>query len=222
MPAGRRAGEPLAVLTRKGEVHEFETDSLADEVTGFGGGENEDPVAAFARFARRHGLLGKRVGLEVPAYYLHPRSLSRLKQLLGASLADATELIADLKLVKSPAELAYIRKAAALADLGMAALYARSGGRQSELALAGGVYETLLARQRHCREPDQSGVGAALRLQPRRADRARPAAGRLRQHRVRRDLPSLHRDDRPAVRARRADGAHARDSTTWCAGPRTP
>ena len=40
---------PLVVLTRQGEVHEFETDSLADEVHGFGGGENEDPIAGFAR-----------------------------------------------------------------------------------------------------------------------------------------------------------------------------
>ncbi len=51
-------GAPLVMLARQGEVHEFETDSLADEVHGFGGGENEDPVAAFARLARRHGLLG--------------------------------------------------------------------------------------------------------------------------------------------------------------------
>src|SRR5690349_12749729 len=41
--------EPLVVLTRNGEVHEFRADSRADEVYGFGGGENEDPIEAFAR-----------------------------------------------------------------------------------------------------------------------------------------------------------------------------
>lgn len=139
-------GAPLVVLTRQGEVHEFETDSLADEVHGFGGGENEDPVAAFARLARRHGLLAGRVGLEVPAYYLHPHHYLALREVLGAAFAaDASELIAGLKLVKSPAEIGFVRQAAALADLGMARFAGDLAAGRTELALAGGVYETLLA-----------------------------------------------------------------------------
>lgn len=139
-------GKPLVVLARQGEVHEFETDSLADEVNGFGGGENEDPIAAFARLARRHGLLSGRVGLEVPAYYLHPHHYLALREVLGAALAtDASELIAGLKLVKSPAEIGFVRQAAALADLGMARFAGDLAAGRTELALAGGVYETLLA-----------------------------------------------------------------------------
>jgi Xaa-Pro dipeptidase len=137
--------EPLVVLTRQGEVHEFETDSTADEVHGFGGGENEDPIAAFAAVARRHGVLGKRVGLEVPAYYLHPHHYLGLRAVLGDALvSDATGLIAGLKLVKSPAEIGYIRRAAALADLGMARFARDLAPGVSELALAGGIHETLL------------------------------------------------------------------------------
>lgn len=139
-------GAPLVMLARQGEVHEFETDSLADEVHGFGGGENEDPVAAFARLARRHGLFGGRVGVEVPAYYLHPHHYLALREVLGAALAaDASELIAGLKLVKSPAEIGFVRQAAALADLGMARFAGDLAAGRTELALAGGVYETLLA-----------------------------------------------------------------------------
>ena len=138
--------EPLVVLTRHGEVHEFETDSLADEVQGFGGGENEDPIQAFARLARRHGLPGKRVGLEVPAYYLHPHHYLALRDLLGDALvAEPTDLVARLKLVKSPAELALIRRAAAIADLGMERFSRDVAAGTTELALAGGVYETLLS-----------------------------------------------------------------------------
>lgn len=138
-------GEPLAVLTRNGEVHEFETDSLAGEVTGYGGNENEDPIAAFAAMASRLGLNGRRVGLEVPGYYLHPRHYLALRDWLGTSLvAEPTELIAGLKLVKSPAELEYVRKAAALADLGMARFAGDLAAGKTELTLAGGVYETLL------------------------------------------------------------------------------
>ena len=79
---------PLVVLTRQGEVHEYRTDSLADVVHGFGGGENEDPLAAFAVLARRFGLTGARVGLEVPAYYLHPRHYLGLCDLLGDALVE--------------------------------------------------------------------------------------------------------------------------------------
>ncbi|MBL8582767.1 MAG: aminopeptidase P family protein [Rhizobiaceae bacterium] len=137
--------EPLVVLTRNGEVHEFRTDSLADVVYGFGGGENEDPIAAFAAVARRHGLDGKRVGLEVPAFYLHPHHYIALCDLLGASLvAEPTQLIARLKLVKSAAELGYIRRAAEVADLGLSRFRRDIVEGASELALAGGVYETLL------------------------------------------------------------------------------
>ncbi|HQZ12695.1 MAG TPA: Xaa-Pro peptidase family protein [Devosia sp.] len=137
--------EPLAVLTRNGEVHEFETDSLADEVTGYGGNENEDPIAAFAALAGRHGLRHCRVGLEVPAFYLHPRHYVALRDWLGPTLiAEPTDLIANLKLVKSPAELGYVRMAAALADLGMARFTADLAVGKTELELAGGVYETLL------------------------------------------------------------------------------
>lgn len=136
--------EPLAVLTRNGEVHEFEMDSLADEVTGYGGNENEDPVAAFARFAARRGIVGRRVGLEVPAFYLHPSHYLGLREVLGATTVDATTLVPDLKLVKSAAEIGYVRRAAALADEAMARFAAEVGPGRRELALAGIVYETLL------------------------------------------------------------------------------
>lgn len=137
--------EPLVVLTRHGEVHEFETCSLADEVHGFGGGETEDPIAAFAGLACKFGLIGKRIGLEVPAFYLHPYHYLAMRDLLGAErVSDASDLIADLKLVKSPAEQAYIRQAAALCDKGLERFIAELAPGKSELALAGAVYETLL------------------------------------------------------------------------------
>src|SRR5690348_13126800 len=89
--------QPLIVQTRQGEVNEFEACSIADEVQGFGGGETEDPIAAFATLARKHKLIGKRIGLEVPSFYLHPYHYLALRDLLGADrVIDASDLIADL------------------------------------------------------------------------------------------------------------------------------
>jgi Xaa-Pro dipeptidase len=142
-----RGDGPLTVLTRDGEVNEFRDDALVDEVVGWGGGVIEDPIAAFAALARRLGVGRGRVGIEVPAYYLHPHHYLGLRAALGAALvAEPTNLIHDLKMVKSPAELGYIRRAAAMADAAMTAFFAALAPGRTELALAGTVYEALLSR----------------------------------------------------------------------------
>ncbi|MBK7469925.1 MAG: aminopeptidase P family N-terminal domain-containing protein [Betaproteobacteria bacterium] len=118
---------PLVILTREGERNEYLDDVLVDEIFTFGGGENEDAVAAFEKIADSLGLRSARVGMEVPAYYLHPHDYIRLRQFFGNALvAEPTNLVHDLKLVKSPAELAYIREAARKADAAMAAFAAES------------------------------------------------------------------------------------------------
>lgn len=140
------AQKPLVMLTRAGEVNEFMQDAWVDAVHGYGGGENEDPIEAFARLAQLHGLPATRVGIEVPAYYLHPHHYLRLRECLGTALvAEPSNLVHDLKLVKSECELAYIRQAAAKADAAMAVFAAALQAGRSELALAGTVMQALLS-----------------------------------------------------------------------------
>jgi Xaa-Pro dipeptidase len=136
---------PLVMFTRESERCEFENDTLADEVVGWGGGEPEDPVDAFARLADRLGLGRARIGIEVPAYYLHPHHYLRLKDLFGDALvAEPSNLVHDLKLVKSPAEIALIREAARIADQAMKACVDAFREGQTELQVAAAVYHTLL------------------------------------------------------------------------------
>ncbi|HBH51405.1 MAG TPA: aminopeptidase P family protein [Planctomycetaceae bacterium] len=138
---------PLTILTRQGECDEFEVDAWVDEVVGYGGGENEDPIGPFERVANRLGVLRGAVGLEVPAYYLHPHHYGALRSLLGSALmAEPTNLIGDLKLVKSPAEQAYIREAAARADRAQAAFEGALRAGATELELAGVVCQSLLSQ----------------------------------------------------------------------------
>lgn len=137
---------PLTILTREGERNEFQDDALVDEIFTFGGGETEDAVAAFEKLADSLALRRARVGMEVPAYYLHPHDYVRLRQFLGGALvAEPTNLVHDLKLVKSPAELAYIREAGRKADTAMAVFAAALKEGRSELAVAGKVYAALFA-----------------------------------------------------------------------------
>lgn len=136
---------PTIMLTRESERYEFEQDALVDALETWGGPEPQDPLHVFAAIADRMKLARARVGIEVPAYYLHPHHYLRVKDLLGNALvAEPSNLVHDLKMVKSPAELAYIRKAAAIAD-GSIEVFARAltVGR-SELAVAGTVYGHLM------------------------------------------------------------------------------
>ena len=136
---------PLSMLTRAGERDEFQDDALVDQIVGWGGGEIEDPIAAFERLTRSHGLLNTRVAIEVPAYYLHPHHYVRLKELLGDALvAEATNLVHDLKLVKSATELSYIRQASRIADTTMEVFINSLKAGRSELEIAGEVYHSLL------------------------------------------------------------------------------
>lgn len=137
---------PLVVLARAGEVAELHDDALVDEVVGWGGGIAEDPIKHFTAVAKRLGLMDARIGLEVPAYYLHPHHYLALREVLGTSLvAEPSTLVHDLKLVKSPAEIACIREAARLADAAMTVFVSALRPGRSELRVAGEVMAALMA-----------------------------------------------------------------------------
>lgn len=139
--------ERLVVLTRLAEVAEYTDLSLADEVHGWGGREPEDAVEVLGGIMRERGMLTRRIGLEVPLYYLSVQDHAKLRDLLGhTEAADATRLVEDLKLVKSPAEIAYIRRAAAITNTAMQVAVDAIAEGVTECAVAGAVYQSLLAQ----------------------------------------------------------------------------
>ena len=135
----------LTVFTREMERNEFEADSMADEVRGYNGREPEDPMEAFAKFADELGLKGKRVGMEVPSWYLSGPHYVKLKETLGSALvADGSGIVQSLKLVKSPKEIEYHRKSAEIAGQAWKALVAEVAEGRTELELAGAAYAAIL------------------------------------------------------------------------------
>lgn len=136
----------LTIVAREGERNEIRDDALIDRIETFGGGENEDAIALFARLADELGLLRGRCGIEVPAYYLHPHQYDRVRQVLGLCLVqETTNLVHNLSLVKSSTEIGYIRRAAAIADDAMTAFVNGLRPGRSELNVAGDVYAALFA-----------------------------------------------------------------------------
>jgi Xaa-Pro dipeptidase len=137
--------DKLIVLTREMERNEFELDTIVHEVRGYNGREPEDPMEAFSRFADDLALKKGRVGIEVPSWYLNAHHYVRLKEILGPALvAEASNLVHNLKLVKSPSEIAYHRKSADIAAKALKALIDTVAEGRSELELAAAAYHTIL------------------------------------------------------------------------------
>jgi len=110
--------EPLIIFTRRSEVEMMRDHSLADEVFGWGGREPEDPIEILHKLMLEKKLLNRRIGLEIPPYYLHPLEYKKITEILGETyILDATNLVGEIKLLKSDAELAYVREASKIADL---------------------------------------------------------------------------------------------------------
>src|SRR5262249_59200849 len=63
-----------------------------------------------------------RIAIETQNYALtHALGLGLAKALSPVALADATELLGELRVIKSPAELGYLREAAHFAEIGLGA-----------------------------------------------------------------------------------------------------
>ncbi len=84
---------------------------------------HEDQIARTVEILRELDLLAaRRVGLNLMSYHLRPRYALELRDALaGSDVVDVTAALDDLRLVKSPAEIEYLRRAAHVADLGVSA-----------------------------------------------------------------------------------------------------
>jgi len=130
---------PLTFLTRLPEIPEVRDMSLIDDILPYGGREPENPIDVVAAIMQEKSYLNLRVGMEAPQYYLVPDEYNQLNALLGtAKVCEPNTLIQDIKLVRSPAELAFIKKAVEMTDAGMdAAIDAmRKGSTEHEVSAA--------------------------------------------------------------------------------------
>ncbi|MDT3427651.1 Xaa-Pro dipeptidase [Paenibacillus forsythiae] len=144
------SGDPVLVL-RRGELSNVQTYSWLPESQVRTYDDTNDPVALTADTVREIGITPGAIGLETGSWFLPVRNYQKLEQLLGDfRLTDAQGTVEGLRVIKSPAEIAYIREACTVADCSMqAGLDAiRAGVNEDEAAaamfsgmiLAGGEY----------------------------------------------------------------------------------
>lgn len=104
----------------------------------------EDPVEVLAETVRAQGVDRARVGIELRAFTLVPGDWDRLRTALpGVDWSDASLLVPEERLVKSPAEIAYQRQAAQQADYAMEQVFAAIRPGVSETELAGVASKAL-------------------------------------------------------------------------------
>src|SRR5690242_17340640 len=112
----------LMLLTRAPDRLQAQHTSVIEDIRIWVDGPDAKPAEALREALRALGCAGKRLGVEWEAYGLTARNGQRLAAALDGfcTLADASELVNRLRVVKSPAELAYVRRAAELADEALA------------------------------------------------------------------------------------------------------
>jgi Xaa-Pro dipeptidase len=111
----------LTLLTREPDLRQARHTSIIGDIRVWVDEEGKNPAQELRALLEDLGCRGAKLGVEYEAYGLTGRNAKRLDAALEGfcALEDASELISRLRLVKSPAELAYVRRAAELADAGL-------------------------------------------------------------------------------------------------------
>ena len=136
-------GEPVMFLRALDEASFLERSWLTDHVTV---ADWEDPVEVMASALARRGWATRRIGLELDSNYLTVRRWQAITAALpGATFVDFGEVLRELRLRKSPEEIAYIRQAARIADEALAAAVAVAGEGRNEREAAAAASAAFLA-----------------------------------------------------------------------------
>ncbi|GBD41215.1 Ectoine hydrolase [bacterium HR39] len=142
-----RADGEMALLTRTPDLRQARLTSIIPEIRIWKDGADADPVRELRALLAEKGLLGRRLGVEWDTHGLTGATGRRLEGVLGGDcrLEDASLLVSRLRLVKSPTELAFVRRAAELADsaFGAALSEIRPGGDEARILarMQGAVFE---------------------------------------------------------------------------------
>lgn len=107
-----------ALLTRAPDLRQARHTSDVTDIRVWEDREGVNPADSLREMMADLGLDGARVGVELDAYGLTGHNLRRLERAMEGfcAMSDASLLVSRLRLVKSTAEIAFVRRAAELAD----------------------------------------------------------------------------------------------------------
>lgn len=131
-----RNGEPFLIVRSLDRVPAVERTPFS-EIVGFN--DWDDPVEVLAKELGKRNLDKARLGIEFDSQGMSVKRLEDLRRNLpNAGFVDIGERIWDLRAVKSPAEIEYLRKAARICDAAVLRCMKsiKVGGRQRDVVMA--------------------------------------------------------------------------------------
>jgi Xaa-Pro dipeptidase len=134
------------LLTRAPDLRQAQHTSVIEDIRIWVDGPEASPALELKAMLAELKLHNKWLGVEYEAYGLTGRNAMRLNDALEdfCKLEDASDLVSRLRLVKSPAEIVYVRRAAELADQALQEAHRLAGPGAFEgdilAAMQGAIY----------------------------------------------------------------------------------
>ncbi len=133
------------LLTRAPDLRQAQQTSVVEDIRIWVDGPDATPAVELRGLLQEYGAKGRKLGVEYESYGLTAANGKKLEAALEgfATLADASFLVSRLRVVKSPAEIAFVRRAAALADDAYDAALALTGPGADEAEILAAMHGAI-------------------------------------------------------------------------------
>lgn len=142
-----KATGEMVLLTRSADLRQARHTSNIEKIEIWIDRVNADPTMDLKNLLSDLDLLGCRIGVEYDTHGLTGRNARLLDNQLQSfgQIVDASGLVSRLRLIKSPAEIAYVERAAALSDDALAAALPLIVPGGDEAAILAAMQNAVLA-----------------------------------------------------------------------------
>lgn len=108
----------VTLFTRAPDLRQARHTSDIEDIRIWRDRSGTDPAEQLVEILAEHGCRSARIGVEFDAYGLTAYNWRRLERALDdfCEIEDASDIVSSQRVVKSPAEIEYVKRAAALAD----------------------------------------------------------------------------------------------------------
>jgi Xaa-Pro dipeptidase len=137
-------GETM-LLTRSADIRQAKLTSIIEDVRLWVDAAGANPASVLRQALGERVRAGMRLGVEYASATLNAQRGRLLDAAFAdVQMADCSDLVAGLRVVKSPGELAYVRQAGRLADAAWRAGLAECVSGKSESDVLAAIYGTVL------------------------------------------------------------------------------
>jgi Xaa-Pro dipeptidase len=138
-------GGQLTHVSRTADLASIDYSSLCRDVRVWQDAEGNPKSKAIKDMLASHGMQGKRIGIQLDTFGLLPTLYLELRDALDGwcELVDASDLVRVMRVVKSPQELAYHRKAGQVLDRACSRAIETTEAGADEGYVMGQVYQVI-------------------------------------------------------------------------------